>query len=292
MQRLQTLTTTNWQENFIAQTQTEAITGLESGQVLFLPNLSFALSNEEKKILSPKYLDPKRKNISWQPSTQILGGLQADTSEQELFKNMLSRFANYATNLITGLFPRYTKNLAIARTSYRPAEISVRKISYRKDDTRLHVDAFPSSPNQGRRILRVFSNINPVQADRVWRLGESFETVAKHFLPKISKPFPGTSHVLNYLGITKSYRTLYDHYMLQIHDRMKGDLAYQKAADQIEMCFPANSSWIVQTDQVSHAAMSGQYMLEQTFYLPVHAMQNEQQAPLRILEKLTNKKLV
>jgi hypothetical protein len=127
--------------------------------------------------------------------------------------------------------------------------------------------------NQGQRILRVFSNVNPQQVDRVWRLGEPLKQVAKHFLPKISKPFPGSARMLNCLGITKSYRALYDHYMLQIHDHMKADLAYQKSAQQME-------------------AMSGQYMLEQTFYLPVHAMQNEQQSPLRILERLTGRRLV
>jgi hypothetical protein len=40
------------------------------------------------------------------------------------------------------------------------------------------------------------------------------------------------------------------------------------------------------TDQVSHAAMSGQYQLEQTFYLPVAAMIDESRSPLRVLERL------
>ena len=34
-------------------------------------------------------------------------------------------------------------------------------VSWRKDDSRLHVDAFPSRPNRGERILRVFCNVNP-----------------------------------------------------------------------------------------------------------------------------------
>jgi hypothetical protein len=42
---------------------------------------------------------------------------------------------------------------------------------------------------------------------------------------------------------------------------------------------------------VSHAAMSGQYQLEQTFYLPVAAMIDAGGSPLRILERLTNRRL-
>ena len=48
---------------------------------------------------------------------------------------------------------------------------------------------------------------------------------------------------------------------------------------------------MVYTDQVSHAALYGQDVLEQTFYLPVSAMQDENRSPLRILEKMTKQKL-
>ena len=80
--------------------------------------------------------------------------------------------------------------------------------------------------------------------------------------------------------------------MLQMHNLMKADDEYQQKASQQEIRFPSGTSWIVQTDDVSHAAMQGQYVLEQTFYLPVKAMKNEAKSPLRILEKMLNKKLV
>ena len=79
--------------------------------------------------------------------------------------------------------------------------------------------------------------------------------------------------------------------MLQIHDRMKADLNYQTTVSQQSIHFTPGSSWIVQTDQVSHAAMSGQHVLEQTFYLPVTAMVNPALSPLRVLEKLTGRLL-
>lgn len=187
--------------------------------------------------------------------------------------------------------PHYAKQLIIARTSYRPVEINGRVTSFRKDDKRLHIDAFPSAPNQGKRILRVFCNINPYNEDRVWRVGEPFDKVAERFLPQAGKPIPGSASLLRLLKITKSYRTPYDHYMLQMHNKMKADEDYQKKAGQQEINFPAGSTWIVQTDDVSHAAMRGQYVLEQTFYLPVKAMKDESLSPLRILENMLGEKL-
>jgi len=46
------------------------------------------------------------------------------------------------------------------------------------------------------------------------------------------------------------------------------------------------------TDSVSHAAMSGQLVFEQTFYLPVRAMKNPERSPLRVLERLARRTLV
>jgi hypothetical protein len=154
------------------------------------------------------------------------------------------------------------------------------------------VDAFPSAPNRGQRILRVFSNVNPNDEPRIWRVGEPFEKVARQFAPLVKKPLPGSAAVLRWLKITKSYRTLYDHYMLQIHDRMKADTQYQQQADQCEIHFAAGSTWIVQTDHVSHAAMKGQYVLEQTFYLPINKMLDQANAPLRVLENIVGHPLV
>ena len=282
-----------WDKSFPAEIQQHAIQSLESGHILYLPELAFSLSQEETYFLSPAYADPHSKNIGYHPLQKKLWGVQClDDEERVCLKKMLDRFSHYAHLLLKNLLPLYDKQLTMGRTSFRPVQISDRKTSYRKDDKRLHVDAFPSSPNQGKRILRVFCNINPHREDRIWRVGEPFEKVAKQFLPTISRPLPGNRTALRVLNITKSYRTLYDHYMLRMHNRMKADEQYQAQAEQQIIRFPTGSSWIVQTDHVSHAAMQGQYVLEQTFYFPVDAMQNSALSPLKILEKLLNQPLV
>jgi hypothetical protein len=290
---LQTFHYRNWRETFHPEEQREATRQLEAGEVLYFPQLTFTLAPDEKKFLSPHYADPHAKNISYLSDLHQLWGVRNLHDEEHLqLKSMLHRFSSCAFDLIRQLFPAYVKDLIIARTSFRPQQISARKTSYRKDDKRLHVDAFPSAPNQGKRILRVFCNINPHEEDRIWRLGEPFAAVAQRFLPRLKKPLIGTRALLRFAKITKSYRTLYDHYMLQLHNHMKQGEHYQQHAPQQEVRFPPDSTWIVQTDQVSHAAMRGQYALEQTFYLPIDAMEDVTTSPLQVLERLLGRKLV
>lgn len=289
---IETFDTSQWNEQFTDLNQQRAINKLEGGHILYFPAMAFSLSEEEKAFLTPEVADAKSKNIGYHPEHNKIWGVKNLSDEQRgKLKNMLRRYASHCQTLVANLLPHYQSKLMIGRTSFRPLQVSNRKSSYRKDDKRLHVDAFPSSPNQGKRILRVFCNINP-EADRVWRIGEAFENVAQRFAPAIPKPFPGSAAVLRLLKITKSKRTPYDHYMLHMHDRMKEDEHYQQTVSQQEVRFPPATTWIVQTDHVSHAAMQGQHLLEQTFYLPVEAMQNPNLSPLRVLEKILNQKLV
>jgi hypothetical protein len=97
--------------------------------------------------------------------------------------------------------------------------------------------------------------------------------------------------LLALLRVTKTRRSPYDALMLQLHDRMKEDDEFQRSSAQTAMDFPAGSTWLAFTDQVSHAAMSGQYQLEQTFMLPVDAMESPDRSPLRVLERLKGRRL-
>ena len=185
------------------------------------------------------------------------------------------------------------RDLTRGRTSFRPVEIAGRPSSWRKDDTRLHIDAFPATPSQGRRILRVFANVKPHGQPRSWRIGDSFDAVGRHFAPSLRMPWPGSGVVISsVLRVTKTPRSPYDALMLQLHDLMKEDTAYQQSAPQMSFDFPAGSTWMAFTDQVSHAAIAGQYQLEQTFLLPVSAMLDPDRSPLRILELLKGRSLI
>ncbi len=267
------------------------IHALEAGKVLYFPRLGFQLTEQEKRFLTPDIRDPKTRNISLD-TDGALKGAAGDAGTQRELAAMIGRFRTQAQALIHSLLPRYTAALRLAPTSYRPSQVETRAQSWRADDRRLHVDAFPSRPNYGERILRVFTNVNPDGIPRVWRVGEPFEAVARRFLPR-SKPYSRwQAKALHALHVTKSLRSEYDHLMLQLHDGMKSDLQYQKEAPQVEMPFPPGSVWVCFSDQASHAAMSGQYMLEQTFHLPVARQYDPDASPLAILTRLTGRKLI
>ncbi|MFT3814580.1 MAG: Kdo hydroxylase family protein [Acidovorax sp.] len=264
---------------------------LEAGKVLFFPRLAFDLLPAERALLRPEVRDPKARNISLGVDGQLKGAA-GDAATQAAVAAMIGRFRTQALGLIGALLPHYVSALRLAPTSYRPMQVETRAQSWRADDRRLHVDAFPSRPNYGERILRVFTNVNPDGVPRVWRVGEPFETVARQFLPR-AKPYSAwQAQVLQALHVTKSLRSEYDHLMLQLHDGMKRDLDYQQRAAQEEVPFPAGAVWVCFSDQTSHAVMSGQYMLEQTLHLPAAHAYDKAASPLAILQRLTGRPLV
>ncbi len=264
---------------------------LESGKVLFFPQLVFRLAEAERRFVSEQWSDGKAKNISLRGEGSILQGARGSDEGIAQLRAVIARFAEQASSLVEGLFPRYVGHLRRGFTSYRTARVEGRVTSWRKDDTRLHVDSFPSNPTGGLRLLRVFTNVNPAGLPRVWRVGEPFADHARQFFPKASRPLPGHAWLLDRLGITKSRRSEYDHYMGQLHDLGKADLDYQRNSPQVTFEFPAGSTWVVYSDQVLHAVMAGQFMLEQTFYLEPEHLVNPAAGPLGILERLAGHSL-
>jgi len=285
-----TVNSSGWDDVYPPSTKEEAIGSLESGGIVLFPNMAFELQGPEVAFLNPATVHGS-KNVSYDPATGRVGGTAAAGVELQQLRNLLGRFSNATHPLIARLFPAYASGLRQGRTSLRPVEIAGRVTSWRADDTRLHVDTFPSTPTRGERILRVFSNINHEGRPRVWKIGGSFEALTRRFQPTLSAPRWGAHAAMRALRITKSMRTPYDHYMLQLHDRMKADQEYQTQSDHITYSFPAGATWIAYTDQVPHAALSGIHQLEQTFYVPVSCLRNEATAPLRILEGLFGRKL-
>jgi hypothetical protein len=281
----------SWEDAWNPDEDERAATALERGDVLFFPSLTFKSAADERLLFSPSILSSS-KSASFDPASGRAGGTTLAGEDRARLTQLMRRFSEAAASFVAGLLPRYRGRIERARSSFRPAEIAGRVTSWRKDDTRLHVDAFPASPVQGRRILRIFANVNPADRARSWRIGEDFETVAARFNNELAMPWGGTGLLLRAVGVTKSRRSAYDTLMLQLHDRMKADAEYQRSSPRTEVDFPAGSTWAAFTDQVSHAAVAGQYQLEQTFYLPVDAMLDESRSPLRVLEALRGRRLV
>jgi hypothetical protein len=264
---------------------------VEAGEVLRFPYLPFALLESELRFRDPRWADGKAKNISVRWPGGEMRGAVGTAAELAALRSMIRRYAEQSEAFALRLFPHYRGHLKRGNTSFRPVNVAGRETSWRKDDTRLHVDAFPSNPMHGTRLLRVFCNVNPNGEARKWRVGETFEDHARRYLPKIARPLPGSAWLMEKTGITKRRRTEYDHVMLQLHDRAKADADFQRNSPQAGVSFAPGTTWVVYSDQVPHAAMGGQHMLEQTFYLDCANLQQPASSPLHMLERLLGRSL-
>ena len=265
---------------------------LEAGDILVLPNLPFEIGLDERPLLAASTSDGRAKNVSFDPAAQRLDGCALTGVERKRLARMLARFARDACALLDGLAPRYRPSRTPSLASYRPVEVERRGGAPTQDDTRLHVDAFPTRPMGDRRILRVFTNVNPQGAPRVWHVGEPFDQVAQRFLPRVPPYSRWTAWALEWRGRTRGRRTEYDHVMLSLHDLSKLDASYQATCDRTRIEFQAGWTWLCFTDQVSHAALAGHDALEQTILVPVGAMASPARAPLAILERMLGRPLV
>ena len=265
---------------------------LERDGVLILETEPFRLSSADFDLIDTQASDGRSKNWSYNPHTGDLDGIVG--GGEAGLRAIMSRYVQWSQELIADFFPAYLEDLELGRTSLRTRSVQEEPpLSRRKDDRSLHLDAFTSQPVAGRRILRVFSNIDPTGAGREWAIADGgFEDFAERFRHRTRRLLPGEARILERLSLTKCRRTDYDQIMLGMHDAAKRDRAYQATAPRRFVSFPGGATWLAFTDQTPHAAVSGQCALEQTFYVPVEQLADPARSPLRILERLWGAPLV
>jgi hypothetical protein len=146
-------------------------------------------------------------------------------------------------------------------------------------------------------ILRVFTNVNPTKA-RVWMTSDPFEPLARRYavdagLPRIASQPDGPvwSRFLRTAGFPVVQRSAYDRFMLGFHDYLKFNAEYQRDCAKYRFDFPPDSTWMVFTDVVPHAVLSGQFALEQTVIVRRDSLAGKQHAPIAILEDICQKPL-
>jgi hypothetical protein len=282
-----------------------AIETLEGGGVIYLPKSGFELSDRERGLISDTaniltrepdvqdgrptiIFDPARGRIKKYHYSQVRGKLMRaqvrDTARPDI-EAIMARYGRWTEDVINQLFPSYQRTLDRKRITYRPFA--------RNSPQSLHIDSSYGYPTQGRGMLRIFTNINPVDRLRIWQLGEPFEPFVSRFLPtvRLNKPSWITS-ILARLGIVDGTKTKYDQYIAALRTMCMRDKEYQRTAPRKVMEFPVGSSWIAITDLVLHGAISGQHSLDRTFYLPIEAMNDPSRSSLCILERLTGEALV
>jgi len=271
---------------------------LEAGAILFFPSPPFDLPRPDVDYLLALKPSESRlhKNISYRPESDLLRGMSDDASKRRV-EEIMRHYAAEAREFVAAFLAPYASRLQVDYASFRPLEEESRNLPLHKRNDLLHVDAFPSRPTRGGRILRVFTNVNPAK-DRVWMVGERFSGLAARFgvaagLRNYAKRTGAWSSVkrgLARIGLPFPQRAPYDEFMLHFHDWLKENTEFQQAGEGKErIAFPPMATWLVFTDGVPHAALSGQYALEQTFIVPVDALVAPEVSPIRVLEKLAGK---
>jgi hypothetical protein len=273
---------------------------LEHGQILFFKDIPFNFSAEDRKfLLSQRQADSRfHKNISYRPGNDALNGVSAGSPDRERLHRVMRGFSSEVTAFVSRFLAPYSGKFKLDYASFRPLEEQVRDLPLHKRNDLLHVDAFPTRPTRGGRILRVFVNINP-SAARVWKVGEPFHA----FLPKLAREQTlHPSHrgsgarvlagLASRMGLPVADRSRYDEFMLYLHDWLKENDSFQKDAISREVSFSPGCCWMVYTDGVPHAVLSGQFALEQTYIVPAQALVSPEAAPVNVLEAVTGKQMV
>lgn len=279
---------------------------LERGKILFFDCAPFDLPIEHREFLLSARQENTRlhKNISYRPGQNVVRGFPKNDAENyNRLREIMRDYSARVTNFLDDFLKPYAEKRQLDYASYRPIEEAGRRLSLHKRNELLHVDAFPSRPTRGGRILRVFTNINPTTA-RIWQIGEDFETLAREYafdagLDKFKSPSPvkkafyQTAKLMNKIGLSVvPDRSDYDRFMLRFHDYLKENTTYQNESRKTRLEFPPGSAWLVYTDGVPHSVLSGQFALEQTFIIPFDSLVSPQNSPAGVLETMCEKSLI
>jgi hypothetical protein len=206
-------------------------------------------------------------------------------------------YSQRVLEFLRSFVPRYMENVRIDYSSFRPQEEEGRDLPLTKRNDLLHVDSFPTRPTSGDLILRTFTNINPVKS-RVWLTSDPFRRLAERYAMDAGLPSAAKrsfahqiASVARAAGLPVADRSAYDRFMLGFHDYLKKNEDYQKTCPKYRFEFPSNSTWMVFTDVVPHAVLSGRYALEQTIIVKKESLLSCENAPISILESICHREL-
>lgn len=241
-----------------------------------------------------------QKNISYHPVKKYLSGLDAPGDVKTRTKRILEEHHGAVRAFLDAALPPYARGFSPQKSNFRPIEEKGRPLSVRASNERVHIDAYASGPTHGDRVLRFFTNIHPT-APRVWRTAGPFQRLLPEFAPRAGVPLDGSAvkhtagdrtrnafvRALEAVGVAQAGligSSGYDRAMRKLHNTIKEDDAFQSAHERMtELRFEPFESWMVFTDGVSHAAVSGQHALVHTFHVALGCSVRPQLAPYHVL---------
>jgi hypothetical protein len=275
--------------------------GLESGAILYFPRTPVPIPEDDLSFLlgRSQTCSKLHKNIAYNPGRDRLTGAGAKSATPaivEQFRAVMRRYSAAVARFQVQFLAPYEMRWVLDFASYRPVEEAGRDLPLRHRNDLLHTDSFPTRPTRGWRILRFFHNIHPTRT-RNWMVGEPFPVLVGAFVPK-KLPIPRPDSPLARAGRKLAQgtglaklapqwkRTPYDEFMMRLHNTMKEDEHFQRSCLKEYVEFAPGSSWMVYTETVPHAALAGQYALEQTFLVDPSVMISRELTPVAVLEKM------
>jgi hypothetical protein len=270
----------------------QACRWLEEGKILYFSASPFALPADDASVLLRQRQSKRgwHKNIAYRPLEDRLTGFDRKNEDAGRLHEVLRSFSRRTLEYVARLLPQYSGSWRLDYASLRAVEENGRKLRLHARNDLIHVDSFPKRPTRGDRILRIFANINP-HAARHWITGQPLDVLARAMGVEFAHQFvrrerPGSWHRLGTkLGFRVRPFSAYDQAMRRMHQLMKESEAFQQTCHKYHTHFPPGSAWLVFTDAVPHAVVSGQYALEQTVIVPRSAMLLPEKAPASILER-------
>ncbi len=269
---------------------------LEAGDVLYFPHTPFDIPEDDRRfLLSQKQSERFHKNVSYRPKQDRLKGVDAnDTADFTRMHEIMRAYSQRAVEFCANFLPRYADQWRVDYASFRPIEEKGRDVKFNARNDLIHVDSFPTRPSRGDRLLRIFTNVTP-ERERVWVSAGSFKELAERYARDAGLPSKSngvnrlsrrTISALARLGLPVTDRPEYDRFMLRFHDALKHNRDVQDNPSNETWSFPPDSTWMCFTDTTSHACLSGQYCLEQTFMVSRASLIDPDAAPIAILERM------
>ncbi len=278
-----------------AETGTRLAERLERGEILTFVPCPFPLpaAADLAFLRTQRVRGSVHKDISYNPARDLATGFRyRSESQAQQLRAVLRHFADHATAWLAEQLPAYATSWQPDRVSFRPEEEAIRKLRLTARNDLLHFDAFPSRPTRGRRILRLFVNLNPTDP-RVWVTSATFAQVFAHYGRAVGLPGSAADGWARRLGHGllslfqpgAGERTPYDSFMLRLHHFLKTCDAFQESSPRRLWHFPPASAWLMFTDAVTHAELRGQYALERSYFIAPEALALPDESPLAMLEK-------
>ncbi len=275
---------------------------LERGEVVYFESCPFRLPQGEDRtfLLEQSLASRAHKNVSYDPQTGKATGFTHHSAEQaERLRAMLADFADAVSTWAVTALPRYAAAWKKDKVSYRPVEEATRKARLKARNDLLHVDAFPTRPTNGWRILRCFANVNLTEP-RVWVTSDPFARLLERFGAEAGLPGRTGSDwlwrmqdgVIRLFRPGRAPRSEYDAFMLRFHDYLKANEKFQERGPKRYWKFPPGSAWLAITDTCSHAVLRGRFALEHSYFLAPSSLALPEESPPALLERACGRRVL